>query len=201
MRAKKTLRSLGVVATAALLMGALVAPAEAAKKKKKKPKACPAVAFVEPESPSASRTEVPGGDVVTVTNAHTAEVPLVFEYEHGAALWDTVNQEPIIEDTKWFNIQVDSTAPAANLFIRQEWAFPSPSDMDLYLWDAPTGTQVNVSGAFNQTPVNLPFIAETGAMGYESISEQPVGDCTAYAIESRAFWTAGESMTLSVWLQ
>ncbi len=201
MRAR-TVRSLGVVAAAALLVGAFVAtPAEAAKKKKKKPKGCPAVTFVEPESPSTSKTEVPGGEVVTVTDAHTAEAPLVIEFEHGPALWDWAHQEPIIEDTKWFNIQLDSAAAAANVNIRLEWPIPSPSDIDLFAWDAITGAELNHSGAANIAPVNVPVIGETGGMGWESISDLALTDCSGFSVESRAFWSAGESnMALKLWV-
>lgn len=201
MKSSKLLRNISVVATAALLLGAFVAtPADAAKKKKKKPPACPAPAFVEPQSPSESRTEVPGLEVShVVTDAATEEEPVVIEYEHGPAFWDTVNQEPIVEDTKWFNIQVDSAAPATGIYIRQEWPIPSVSDMDLYLWDGPSGTQLEVSGAFNVFPMPTP-VFPTGGMGWESISGALVSDCGGYAIESRAFTTAGESMKLKIWL-
>ena len=194
----RSIRILAVVASAALILGALVAgPADAKKKKK----GCPAASFVEPASPSGSRTEVPGGEVTTITDTATADAPVVIEYEHGPALWDTANQEPIVEDTKWFNIQVDSAAPAAALYARQEWPIPSVSDMDLYLWDGPSGAQVAVSGAFNGAPVPVPVVGETGGMGYESISGLVVGDCAGLAVESRAFMTAGEVMTLKVWLE
>jgi hypothetical protein len=200
MTKRRFFRTVAVVSAATMLLGVTMLPADA-KKKKKKPKGCPAAVFVEPQSPSESRTEAPKGELVKVTNAHTAEEPLVVEVSHGPALWDTANQTPIVEDTKWVNIQVDSKAPAGTMFIRQEWSNPSPSDLDLYLWDGPSGVQTNVSGAFNQTPVNLPIIAETGAMGYESISDQTVGDCTSYIIESRAFMTAGEEVLIKVWLE
>ena len=192
----RSIRALAVVASAALILGAFVAgPADAKKKK------CPKVTFVEPASPSASRTEVPGGKVVTITDKATAEAPVVIEYDHGPALWNVASQEPIVEDTKWFNIQVDSAAPAAGLYLRQEWPIPSVSDMDLYLWDGSSGAQVDVSGAFNAVPVPIPgTFNETGAMGFESISGLVVGDCAGLAVESRAFWSAGEAMTLKVWL-
>ena len=192
---RRSIRTLAVLAATALVVGAFMAgPADAKKKK------CPKASFVEPASPSASRTEVPKGKVTTVTDKATAEAPLVIEYEHGPALWDTANQEPIMEDTKWFNIQVDSAAPAAALNVRQEWPIPSVSDMDLYLWDGPSGAQVAVSGAFNAAPVPVPGVFDTGGMGWESVSGLVVGDCAAVAVESRAFMTAGEAMTLKVWL-
>jgi len=198
---RKYVRSAAVVASVALVLGAFVAgPADAKKRKKKKPAGCAAPVYVEPKSPSTSRTEAPTAEVVKVTDAATEEAPIVIEYEHGPALWNTESQEPIQEDTKWFNIQVDSAAASAGLYLLQEWAVPSPSDMDLYLWDGPTGEQAEVSGALNLAPTEVPIVGETGGMGWESISGFLVGDCAGYSIESRAFMTAGEAMTLSIWL-
>lgn len=194
----KTIRTIAVVASAALLVGAfVVAPAEA-KKRKKKP-SCPAASFADPASPSASRPEA-GAKVIKVTDAATAEAPIVIEYEHGVALWETASQMPVLEDTLWFPVQIDSASPTKGLFARLDWATPSVSDIDLYLWDGVSGEQAAVSGATNAVPVNAPFVAETGAMGYESISGFAVGDCSNYLVESRAFMTAGEAMTLTLWL-
>lgn len=194
----KTIRTFAVVASAALLVGAfVVAPAEAAKKKKKP--SCPTATYAEPASPSASRPEA-GAEVIKVTDKATAEAPIVVEYEHGAALWETATQAPIQEDTLWFPIQVDSASPTKGLFVRLDWGVPSVSDIDLYLWDGISGEQAEVSGATNAVPVNAPFVAETGAMGYESISGFAVADCSNYLVESRAFMTAGEAMTLTLWL-
>lgn len=197
----KTIRTIAVLASASLLLGALVAgPADAKKKKRKpKPPSCPTATYAEPASPSVSRPE-PDATTVAVTDAATAEAPIVIEFEHGAALWETASQTPIQEDTKWFPIQVDSASPTKGLFVRLDWAIPSLSDMDLYVWDGASGEQAAVSGATNAVPTNAPLVAETGAMGYESISGFPVGDCSNFLVESRAFMTAGESMTLTLWL-
>lgn len=196
----KMIRVFAVAASASLLVGALVGPADAKKKKKPKaPMGCPAATYAEPASPSASRPEA-GAKVVTVTDAMTAEAPLVIEYEHGPALWETATQAPIQEDTKWFNIQIDSAQSTAGLYARLDWPVPSVSDMDLYIWDGVTGEDVARSGATNAVPVNAPFVAETGAMGYESVSGFAVADCSAFLIESRAFMTAGEPMALTLWL-
>ncbi len=194
----KSLRALAVMASAALILGAFVAAPADAKKKKKK--GCASAVIVEPQSPSASRTEAPAAEVVKITDKATAEAPVVIEYDHGPALWDTANQAPLVEDTKWFNIQVDSAAPSTGLYILQEWAAPSLSDMDLYLWDGPTGAQAALSGAANIAPVAVPGLFDTGGMGWESISGFLVGDCAGFSIESRAFMTPGEAMTLTIWL-
>jgi hypothetical protein len=195
----KLVRSMAVAASAAIVLSAFVAAPAEARKKKPKPPSCPAATYVEPATDSTSRP-TPEDTVITVTDAATAEAPIVVEYEHGAALWSTEPQQPIQEDTKWFPIQVDSASPTKGLFVRLDWAVPSVSDIDLYVWDGASGEENSHSGATNAVPVNAPFVAETGAMGYESISGSPVGECMNYLIESRAFMTAGESMTLTIWL-
>ena len=206
MNGNRLLRTASVVASAALILGAFVAaPADA--KKKKKPAGCPAFVPVEPASDSGETAEVLEQPVVKVTDAHTAESPLVFEYEHGAALW-TITQDPIQEDTVFFNLQIESKNPAPGLYVFQEWAKQPPSDMDLYLWDGATGEQAASSGSSNVAPTPVPPLPvvgdahgqSTGAWGLESISGFPVTSCAGYTAESRAFTTPGEDMTLTVWL-
>ena len=205
MTSAATLRRTMVVALCALLIAAMgAAPADAKKKKKKKKPpvpACPVFTPAEPDSESGETAEALEAEIQMVTAAHTEEAPLVIEYEHGPAFWETVTRTAVMEDTMFFNIQVDNpAAPTSGLYIRQEWPSPSLSDMDLYLYDS-SGAEVEASGAFNQTPVPLPLGGfETGAMGYESISGFVAGQCSGYTIESRAFTTLGESMTLKVWL-
>lgn len=205
MNGNRLLRTASVVTSAALILGALVAaPADA---KKKKPKGCPAVVPVEPASDSGQTAEVTEQPVVKVTDAHTAESPLVFEYSHGAAFW-TITQTPVQEDTVFFNLQIESKNPAPGLYVFQEWAKHPGSDMDLYLWDATTGEQVESSGSSNVAPEPVPALPvvgdihgqSTGAWGLESISGFPVSNCAGYVAESRAFTSPGEDMTLTVWL-
>ena len=165
---------------------------------KKKPKGCPTFAPVEPNSPSGETAEALETPVVKVTDKATAEAPIVIEYEHGMALWNTATQEPIVEDTVFFNFQVESKKAAPGLYIFQEWAAHPPSDMDLYLYDG-LGEQVASSGSANAFPVHVPT-QETGAWGLESIPGFATSNCAGYTAESRAFTTAGEAMTLTVWL-
>ena len=193
-------RSLTVLMATALAASAVLAvPAEAKKKPKKK--GCPAFAPVEPASNSGETAEALEAPVVKITDAATAEAPVVMEFAHGPALWDTLNQEPIVEDTVFFNIQVESKQGAPTLNVFQEWAAHPPSDMDLYMYDA-TGTEVAVSGSANAfpTPVSQVPGQGTGAWGLESVPGYATSNCAGYTIESRAFTTAGEDMTLSIWL-
>ncbi|MDQ3958421.1 MAG: hypothetical protein M3273_08885, partial [Actinomycetota bacterium] len=74
MKSHKTIRTLSVIASAALIVGAFTAgPADAAKKKKKPPVAPAGCAEYTPSEWSA---DVP---VTKITDEHTAEAPLVIE--------------------------------------------------------------------------------------------------------------------------
>ena len=206
MKAHSYIRKLSVLASAALILGAVAGPADAKKKKKPKPPppppACAPFEPIEPNSPSGQKAEVLETPVVQVTDEATAEKPIVIEYEHGAALWDTLNQEPIQEDTVFFNFQVDSAKAEPQLHVYQEWAAHPPSDMDLYLWDGASGDEVAHSGSGNLFPMPVAQVPGqgTGAWGLESIPGVAVTDCGGYTAESRAFTTAGEAMTLTVYL-
>jgi hypothetical protein len=209
MKSQRTIRTLSVIASAALIVGAFTAgTADAKKKKKPKPPApvgCPVFTPVEPASDSEQTSEVAEAPVAKVTDEHTAEKPLVMEYSHGAAFW-TINQVPVQEDTVFFNLQVQTAQPERGLYVFQEWSKTPGSDMDLYLWDGATGEQAVSSGSSNLAPQPLPPTPPvnhgqtTGAWGLESISGFPVTNCAGYTAESRAFTSPGEDMTLSVWL-
>ena len=197
----KLTRNIAVVASIAVLTGALVGgtSAQAAKK-------CGKFKPGTPASDSESRDAAKAEKVQKITDKNTASKPLTIEYAHGPAAWlisdpsgeTPQGQRPIVEDTKWFNIQVDSKKKFVGLYVRQEWTPQPISDMDLYLWDK-TGSLAGTSGDWNQlqgTPLN----SGTGGPGWEEISGLGVTDCSGYTIESRAFTTPSDNMTLKVWL-
>lgn len=193
MTVNRTRKALTLLLAAGLVAGALVAgPAVA-----KKPKKCPAFKPVEPRSPSGETAEVLEAQVVKVTDAATADKPIVMEYSHGPALWN--GREPIVEDTVFFNIQIQSAVAAPVLNVFQEWA-ARPGDIDLHMYDV-TGTEAASSASPNiyPTPVPQPPYG-SGVWGLESIPGFATSTCLGYTIESRAYWTAGEDMTLTIWL-
>ena len=200
MRRISTLGRIGGIVMAAALIGAgsLAGPAQAAKK-------CGAYKPAEPQSDSLSRTDAPKAKVVKITEKFTADKPYLVEFDHGPAHWLITDpsgsgpqgQASVVEDTKWFNIQVDSKAKSALVNVRLQWLEGPQSDIDLYIWDR-YGIEVARSADFNQvdgTPLN-----STGGWGFEQVSDLAVADCTGLTIESRAFWTVGEAMQLTVWL-
>ena len=194
MRSARALRALTVALCVALVAGAFVAGPAQAGKKKKKFSCAPATAAAPTEGHSANAEEAAEAEVVNVTAAHTEEAPLVIEYEHGPALSDAM-----IEDTLYFAFQVVSKTPGFGVYIRQEWP-GSMSDMDLYMYDS-GGAEVSYSGAYNPAPI--PGVTDSGGnggQGYESIPGFPADPCSPYTLESKAYMTMGEPMTLKIWL-
>jgi hypothetical protein len=193
----RSIRTFAVLASAGLIVGAFAAgPADAAKKKKKKvPFACAPVTATAPSAGhSANASEAEAAEVVNVTSAATEDAPIVIEYEHGPALSDAG-----AEDTKYFAFQVVSKTAGPGLYIKQEWDGVY-SDIDMYMSDA-SGAEVAVSGAYNPAPIpGVTDAGGNGGQGFESIPGFPAAPCSPYTIESKAYATPGEAMTLSVWL-
>lgn len=191
----RSVRTLAVLASAGLIVGAFAAgPADAAKKKRKKFSCAPATAAVPAAGHSSNAEEAAQAEVLNVTQAATEEKPLVVEYEHGPAVSDIG-----VEDTKYFAFQVVSKKPGAGAYVKIEWP-GTVSDIDLYMYDA-AGTEVAQSGAFN--PVAIPGVTDAGGNGgpgFESIPGFPAEPCSPYTIESKGYATPGEAMKLSIWL-
>ena len=195
------IRTASIVTAAGLVLGAVVlsGAAQAAR-------GCKPYKPTVPSTDSANADEVKDVKVVKVTDKFTQKKPLVFNYEHGPALWwptdptDAEGQAAIVEDTKWFNIQVDSKKRFVGLYVRQEWSATPVSDMDLYIYDK-TGSQVASSGVYNQVPEAAGVLGSgDGGHGYEQVLGMGASDCAGYTIESRAFTSPGEAMKLKVWL-
>lgn len=203
MQARRSMKVAGVVTAAALVLGALVVgPADAGKRKRCR-KFKPAV----PISDSESRNKAPKSELFKVRDKYTKKNPLVIKYTHGPAAWfitdpvDAEGQRPIVEDTKWYRLQVDSEKRMVGLYVRQQWAETPVSDMDLYLYDK-FGSNAATAGDFNQVDgvEGNPLDSGTGGPGYEQVSGMGAKDCSGYVVESRAFTSPGEDMKLKVWL-
>jgi hypothetical protein len=197
----KWTRVVGTALTVGLLAGALSSgtPAQAAKR-------CGKFKPAVPISDSASRTEAPKQKVQTITDKYTQAKPYKVEYTHGPALWwpadpaDAEGQAAAVEDTKWFNIQVDSKKRFVGLYVRVEWSPTPVSDIDLYMYDKNGGAAAQ-DGHWNQLPEEAnPTGLQGGNPGFEEIAGFGATDCSGYTIESRAFNSPGESMTMKVWL-
>lgn len=183
MRSQRTMKTLSVLASAGLLVGAFAAgPADAAKKKKKK-LVCDAFT---PGVEDAAEAEV-----VKITPKATEEEPVVIEFEHGASIPE------VAPDHQYFNIQVYSSTPTAGLWIKDE--FSERHDIDLYLFDA-AGEEVARSAGFNTLPESGADSDGNATTNSEQIPGYPAGQCEGYTIESRGYGTPGTDTTLSIWL-
>ncbi|MFP5351219.1 MAG: hypothetical protein ACLGIB_01475 [Actinomycetota bacterium] len=191
----RSIRTLAVLASAGLIVGAFAAgPADAAKKKKKKPPVC---------APLATHDKAKEAELVKVTDAATAEAPIEVALETGPGLGlgrpgSTLGPVPIGDRVSeaFVNVQVDSAAPSAGLYATIE--FNQAFDYDLYLDDA-TGTEVaHSAGFFNQS--STAGAAGHSAPGSENIEGLETADCGGYAADVVGSITPGGEVTLKLWL-
>lgn len=200
MKTQRVIRTIGVLASSALILGAFVAgPADAKKKKKPKPPP-PCAAFAPGEEGADAKTTV-------VTDAATAEAPVVVELEAGMGLADGLGLVDAYDQTSsvYQNIQVDSASAAAGLYVKIE--FPDRHDYDLYLNRADGATAAN-SGAFNPTPEGTAVGVGGGSpdggweagSNYESVTGINTADCDGYTARVKSYLTNGGTVTMSIWL-
>lgn len=192
----RSIRTLALLASAGLLVGAFAAgPADAAKKKKKKkPPAC--AAFTPPEAAAEA-------EVVKLTDAATAEAPLEVTVTTGAGFGmgrDASSPEGQNVSHGYVPVQVDSAAPGAGIYGKVN--FTPVYDYDLYL-DDPDGNQLMASGGFGVVDDSElggdADNSETGA-GFEAIYGITTADCGGYVFDIVGATTPGEDVTLQLWL-
>lgn len=192
MRSRRFMRTVAVVGMSALVLGAFVAaPADAKKKKKKKAAACAAF------QPGEAGTDKP---LVKVTDAATEEKPVV----------QTVTLEPSLSEGlvdeashDYFNVQVDSKAKDAGLYVLFE--FPMRRDYDLELLHT-DGSYAARSHDFNLMYSPDPRTYHNEGHGGEATdhSEKLVGirtsDCGGWTVETVNWLGEGGEFEVKVWL-
>jgi len=200
-----SIRTLAVLASVGLIVGAVaVGPAGAVKKEKGKAFSCaPATAPVPTEGTSSNAADAAKVPVVNVTSAATEAKPLTFEFALESAAHDPMFHTRIKESTVYHAFQVVSKKPGTGLYTKLTWP-GAESDIDFYMYDS-SGTMVATSGAFNPLPLDTGVAHDfsaggNGGTGFESIPGFPAAPCSPYTFESKAFLTPGETATLSVWL-
>jgi hypothetical protein len=194
------IRIVSVLALTGLVVGAVLAvPAEA---KKKKPVSC--------------RAYAPGSDgqgqpVTVVTDAATKDKPASVQLTAGPGLGFSSPDEGSDQGQTshvYANVQVDSSAPNAYLYVRAE--FQVPFDYDLYLRTS-DGTAVAYVGGFNEAPETLPVgtlgqpLDGTGngghsEMGAEQIDGAQVADCSGFTADVVSGTAPGGTITMKYWL-
>lgn len=142
--------------------------------------------------------------LIQVGDKATRSRPIARTYEHGPGLIFPFHQGPeIIDDHKYFNFQVTSKR-FRRLSIRVDWATPSVSDIDIYLYSN-RGAQAGFSESFNNDAVDnglSPIIGPpTGGAGFEMIRRVLVNPCQGFMFDSEASQTLGETIRLTAWLE
>lgn len=193
----RSVRTLAVLASVGLLVGAFAAgPAEAAKRKKKKKKPAACATFVPPESAGEA-------EVVKLTEAATAEAPVEVTVTTGPGFGmgrDSSSPEGEHVSQVFVPVQVDTKVSGAGIYGKVN--FTPLYDYDLYLDDA-AGTQLMASGGFGVVDDSElggdAANSETGA-GFEAIYGITTADCGGYVFDVVGATTPGEDVTLQLWL-
>ncbi len=138
------------------------------------------------------------GRPLIVTDAATEDDPVEMTFEQPAALATGESGYSYV----YVGAVVRSRTRVPKVNVRLEWPTPSLSEIDLYLY-ASSGRLIGESYAFNQPVVDEVgrlYWGYQGGHGYELITDQAVLNCDVLTVESVGFWTAGEPVTLKIWL-
>ncbi len=194
-------RSIVAICILSLVVAGLVAsPAQA--KKKKKPKPVPACApYVPGELGS-------GAETATLTDAHTADAPLVVELSSGPGLgFSSTDPGGDQGETShvYYNVLVDTAAVDTGLYVRTE--FMQLTEYDLFVRTA-DGTAAAYTAGANQTPVPIPGplgLDGTGSGGHSEFGADQIDglrspDCTGYTVDVVSAITPGGPVSMSLWL-
>jgi len=191
----RSVRTLAVLASAGLILGAFVAgPADAAKKKKKKP----VCATYTPTEWGA------GQPINIVTDKHTAEAPLVIEVETHEGLGFTSADAPEDDPTNpvshaFLNVQADPAAATTGLYGMIE--FNPVWDYDfLFRGDDGAALAYSAGGAPYVGPFDGTGHGGQAHPGTEQIDGLTSGDCTGYLVDIVSATTPGDTVTLKLWL-
>lgn len=164
------------------------------------PSECGPFRPAKPQTRSAQGDEALKAKVRKITDASTEKYPAKMKYGFSTSLWEWGTRTPIVEDTAFFNVQVDTADVGRGLYVSASWPSASASDIDIIVYDG-TGAQVATSDTVSVLPQDPPQeIPILGPSGYEVIEGFPAADCSGYTIELRAIRTLGEDVQLRVWL-
>jgi hypothetical protein len=201
MKTARSMRTIAVLASAALISTGMIAGTADAKKKKK-----PTV----PPPPPACAEYVPGelgtgAPTTKVTPAATADAPVEVTIATDPGFGTGTGLGPVDDVTMsqishaLHNVQVDSEG-ATTLFVRLE--MPETTDYDLYV-RAADGTAVASASGFNPEPAIYNDTSNGGhtEVGAEVIDGVATEDCGGYTIEMAGATTPGGDVTLKLWLE
>lgn len=188
---KKVLRSVAVLASATLVLGAFVAGSADAKKKCAK--------YAAPDWAADVKT-------VTVTDAATEAEPLTFELTTGHGAGTTSADYPEDGDGtlshSFQNILIDSKAKTANVYARIDFIPAFDYDLFLRLSAGPSAAyeaDFNPFTAAGPTPVGGYSDGSAGP-GWSQIDGYTTADCSGYTVDVASSITPGGPVTLKIWL-
>lgn len=198
MSKQRSIRTLSVVASAALIVGVFAAgPADA--KKKKKPAVC------APYVPGELGADQP---VTVVTDAATAEAPVSIELDTHEGLGftspDGASGDEGAPSHVFTNVQVDSASPSTGLYIRLE--FPDGLEYDLFARLTDGSAYAYVAGSNHTGPLVAEFgLDGTGHGGYSEVGAENLeglttADCAGYTVDVASAITPGGPVTVKYWL-
>lgn len=196
---KMTKRTISVVVMSALLASLVVLPAGDAVAKKKKKKAPVCAAYVPGEMGAEA-------EHVVVTDAHTAETPLAYPISLDPHFQEGIGSDAPAANV---NVQVDSAAASAGLYVTFE--FQSHRDYDLWAY-FPDGSGAASAHGFQPLidtkgapgPADQSNTASNHAGESTAESENLIGvitpDCGGYTVQATNYFGEGGDFELKLWL-
>lgn len=144
-----------------------------------------------------------GIPVIRLTDRATARNPVTVSFDAPPTVIRVIE---FPERARLFNFQTQTTRSKIGLYVRLEWPTPSPSDIDLYVYDR-KGELFAWSEWWNNPVIDEAYktafptyTGGHGGMGYESVLGYDVPNCAGITVLSWASNTLGEKVTLKVWL-
>ncbi len=191
-----------VLLVGCVMVSILVSLAPPGVSKEEHSKVCPKFKPAEPKSMSEETGEALDAKVLAVTDVATEDDPLVLELDFGLAVWlldprgdpnDPDSIIPVIEDTQFFNFQVNTDRREVALSAELAWEDPwQAKDLDEFLYDT-RGRRVAYSMlGLNCCPLVKPV----------ELASIRARNCDGFTLEARAFRSLPDTAaTLSIWLR
>ena len=196
MTSRRFIRTVAVIASSAFVLGAFAAgPADAKKKKKKKkPAACAEFAPGEKGA---------GQPTIKVTDANTEASPAL----QPVTLDPEATEGIVSHSESVFNVQVDSAAKEAGLYILFE--FGERQDYDLNVWHT-DGSYAARAHGFQPVLGTHPAIEDefgnqSGHAGESTTSSEMIvglgtSDCGGWTVSAENYFGMGGDFEVKVWL-